>query len=481
MPDIFYIPSTLQDLLSQVGHYSVTTRQEALAGLKDLFQRHEYLLQENLGIVIKRVAEKMTDSDPSVRQSLLLLLCFVFPLVPQERMAPFSPLVTAHLSCAMTHIYDDIQHDSLGFLELCLRYFPNLMVTSSSQLIQNFVGMISHQTTSGTKMSKGLQHKAGKGLSVNPKGKLSSLRSRLKVLQQLLAFLKALESSTNSCQGENPFSSKNHVDLSSKKPVFHFEKHLPTQVQVLQHSVEEPILLPFNLDNTSMFGVPSTNTESKSNILTDGQQAKDFMQTIVPLLLECWIECDPAQMTTGLPGSVMSSSSIDVMLAITEILKVIFKATQRNPTKNPNVFQQSGNCLKDAYFKDINQHFMSFFPFMASHTPSIKGKRKPGKSSQQAVGEKTGTAVLALNLAICEIMLQFVGNSVASQKNYHTSVQKLEEFVIGSLELKAKGGAQAQQLQTEHVESLVMFAHQILLYHCSHVKQGKICKLYAHA
>ncbi|KAJ7354741.1 Testis-expressed sequence 10 protein [Desmophyllum pertusum] len=193
------------------------------------------------------------------------------------------------------------------------------------------------------------------------------------------------------------------------------------------------------------------------------------MQTIVPLLLECWIECDPAQMTTGLPGSVMSSSSIDVMLAITEILKVIFKATQRNPTKNPNVFQQSGNCLKDAYFKDLNQHFMSFFPFMASHTPSIKGKRKLGKSSQQAVGEKTGTAVLALNLAICEIMLQFVGNSVASQKNYHTSVQKLEEFVIGSLELKAKGGA--QQLQTEHVESLVMFAHQILLYHCSHVKQ----------
>ncbi|KAJ7354742.1 Testis-expressed sequence 10 protein [Desmophyllum pertusum] len=212
---------SLKDLLSQVGHYSVTTRQEALVGLKDLFQRHEYLLQENLGIVIKRVAEKMTDSDPSVRQSLLLLLCFVFPLVPQERMAPFSPLVTAHLSCAMTHIYDDIQHDSLGFLELCLRYFPDLMVTSSSQLIQNFVGMISHQTTSGTKMSKGLQHKAGKGLSVNPKGKLSSLRSRLKVLQQLLAFLKALESSTNSFQGRNPFSSRNHVDLSSKKPVFH--------------------------------------------------------------------------------------------------------------------------------------------------------------------------------------------------------------------------------------------------------------------
>ena len=97
----------------------------------------------------------------------------------------------------MTHIYDDIQHDSLGFLELCLRHFPALMVTSSSQLIDNFVGMISHQSTSQTKKATGLQKKAGRLLSVNPKGKLSSLRSRLKVLQQLLAFLKALETSPN--------------------------------------------------------------------------------------------------------------------------------------------------------------------------------------------------------------------------------------------------------------------------------------------
>ncbi|XP_078376384.1 testis-expressed protein 10-like isoform X2 [Oculina patagonica] len=455
---------TLKDLLSQVGHYSVTTRQEALAGLKDLFQLHENLLQENLGIIIKRVAEKMTDSDPSVRQSLLLLLCFIFPLVPQERMAPFSPLVIAHLSCAMTHIYDDIQHDSLGFLELCLRYFPNLMVTSSSQLIQNFLSMISHQSTSGTKKSKGSQPKAGKGLSVNPKGKLSSLRSRLKVLQQLLAFLKALESSRNPCQGESLLSSMNHADFSSRKPVFNFQKHLPTQVQVLQHSVDEPILLPFTFDNTSMAGVLSANTGSNSNILTDRQQANDFMEMVVPLLLECWIECNPAQMTTGLPDSV-TPSSIEVMLAITEILKVIFKAAQRNPTQHPGIFEQGKdeNYLHGT-FKDINQHFMSYFPFTASHTPLKKGKRKTGKSSQQAAGEKTSASVLALNLAICEIMIQFVRNNFEAMRKYQASVQKLEEFVLESLELKAKGGAQAQQFQTEHVESLVKFAHQLVLY-----------------
>ena len=447
----------------------MTTRQEALAGLKDLFQLHGNLLQENLGIIIKRVAEKMTDSDPSVRQSLLLLLCFMFPLVLQERMVPFAPLLIAHLSCAMTHIYDDIQHDSLGFLELCLRYFPNLMVTSSTQLIQNFVSMISHQSTSSTKKSKGLQHKVGKGLSVNPKGKLSSLRSRLKVLQQLLAFLKALESSTNPCQEESLLASMDHAERSSKKPIFHFQKDLPTRVQVLQHSVDEPILLPFTLDNMSVAGVLSANTGGNYNILTDRQQASDFMETVVPLLLECWIECNPAQMTTGLPDSVMSPSSMEVMLAVTEILKVIFKAAQRNETKYPNLPEQNKeeNYMHNI-FKDLNQHFMSFFPFTASHTPLKKGKRKVGKVSQPGAGEKTSASVLALNLAICEVMLQFVKNDVASQKKYHASVQRLEEFVIESLELKAKGGVEAQQFQTEHVESLVKFTHDFVV----HINQG---------
>ena len=438
-------------------------RKEALVGLKDLFQRHENLLEENLGIIIKRVAEKMTDSDPSVRQSLLLLFCFIFPLVPQERMAPFSPLVMAHLSCAMTHIYDDIQHDSLGFLELCLQYFPNLMVTSSSQLIQNFVGMISYQSTSGTKKSKGLQQNVGKGLSVNPKGKLSSLRSRLKVLQQMLAFLKALESATNSCQAESSLTSMNSVDVTSDKPIFHFQKHLPTQIQVFQHSVEEPMILPFTLENMVAFGMQS-NTGSESNILTDGQQIKDFMETIVPLLLECWVECNPAQMTTGLPDSVISPSSINVMLAIAEIFKVIFKAVERNQTKHSNILEQTKaeNSLCDIY-KGLNHHFMSHFPFTASHTPLLKKeKKKFRKSSQQDVGEKISSSVLTLNLAICEVMLQFVRNDVALKKKYHASVQKLEEFVIESLQLKAKGGAGAQQFETEHVESLIKFAHQIL-------------------
>ena len=183
-------------------------------------------------------------------------------------MAPFSPLIIAHLSCAMTHIYDDIQHDSLGFLELCLQCFPSLMVTSSSQLINNFIGIISHQDTLRPQRFNGLQGLPRSILTVNPKGKLSSLRSRLKVLQQLHAFLKAMESLSNSGSSEMTFASTSNGDVSSAKPVFKFSKLQPTQVQVLQHSVNEPKLPLVSFGNTS-FPSSSLKAEIELNILTD--------------------------------------------------------------------------------------------------------------------------------------------------------------------------------------------------------------------
>lgn len=416
----------------------------------------------------------MTDNEPSVRQSLLLLLCSIFPMVPQEKMAPFSPLIIAHLSCAMTHIYDDIQHDSLGFLELCLQCFPSLMVTSSSQLINNFIGMISHQDTLRPQRFKGLQGLSRTILSVNPKGKLSSLRSRLKVLQQLHAFLKAMESLSNSGSSEMTFSSTSNGDVSSAKPVFKFSKLRPTQVQVLQHSVNEPKLSHVSFGNTSFSSSSSRKVEIELNILTDEKQTKNLMETIVPLLLECWVECNPTQMTS-LPDNVVSSSAIDVMLAIAETLKIIFAAAQRNQ-KNFTCTTESSTVksLQEIYVKDLSTHIMAFFPFRLNHAQAVnKRKRKSGNALRKAESENSDGLALVLNLTVCEIMLQFLGTDMTLQSNFQSSSELLKEFVLDHLEIKAKGGVKSQIIQADHVEKLVVFAYKIIVQYCLFPPQGK--------
>ena len=445
-----------------------------MAGLKDLFHCHENLLHENLGIVIKKVAEKMTDNEPSVRQSLLLFLYSIFPRVPQEKMAPFSPLIIAHLSCAMTHIYDDIQHDSLGLLELCLQCFPILMVTSSSQLINNFIGMISHQDTSRPQRFNGLQGLARSIITVNSKGKLSSLRSRLKVLQQLHAFLKAMESLSKSGSSEMTFASTSNGDVSLAKPVFKFSKLQPTQVQVLQHSVNEPKLPLVSFGNTS-FPSSSLKAEIELNILTDEKQTKNLLETIVPLLLECWVECNPTQMTTSLPDNVVSSSAIDVMLTIAETLKIIFTAAQRNQ-KNFTCATESSTVksLLEIYVKDLSIHVMAFFPFTLNHAQIFnKVKRKCWNASQKAEKEKNDASALVLNLTVCEIMLQFLGTAMTLRSNFQSSSELLKEFVLDHLEIKAKGGIKSQIIQTDHVERLVVFAYKIIVQYCLFPPQGK--------
>ena len=416
----------------------------------------------------------MTDNEPSVRQSLLLFLYSIFPRVPQEKMAPFSPLIIAHLSCPMTHIYDDIQRDSLGLLELCLQCFPSLMVTSSSQLINNFIGMISHQDTSRPPRFNGLQGLPTSILTVNSKGKLSSLRSRLKVLQQLHAFLKAMESLSNSGSSEMTFASTSNGDVSSAKPVFKFSKLQPTQVQVLQHSVNEPKLPLVSFGNTS-FPSSSLKAEIEFNILTDEKQTKNLLETIVPLLLECWVEYNPTQMTTSLPDNVVSLSAIDVMLAIAETLKIIFTAAQRNQ-KNFTCTTESSTVksLLEIYVKDLSTHVMAFFPFTLNHARIFnKGKRKCWNASHKAEKEKNDASALVLNLTVCEIMLQFLGTGMTLRSNFQSSSELLKEFVLDHLEIKAKGGIKSQIIQTDHVERLVVFAYKIIVQYCLFPPQGK--------
>ncbi|XP_015776654.1 PREDICTED: testis-expressed sequence 10 protein-like [Acropora digitifera] len=276
-----------------------------------------------------------------------------------------------------------------------------------------------------------------------------------------------MESLSNSGSSEMTFSSTSNSDVSSAKPVFKFSKLRPTQVQVLQHSVNEPKLSHVSFGNTSFSSSSSRKVEIELNILTDEKQTKNLMETIVPLLLECWVECNPTQMTS-LPDNVVSSSAIDVMLAIAETLKIIFAAAQRNQ-KNFTCTTESSTVksLQEIYVKDLSTHIMAFFPFRLNHAQAVnKRKRKSGNALRKAESENSDGLALVLNLTVCEIMLQFLGTDMTLQSNFQSSSELLKEFVLDHLEMKAKGGVKSQIIQADHVEKLVVFAYKIIVQYC---------------
>lgn len=102
--------------------------------------------------------------------------------MPAERVAPFFPLLSAHLSCAMTHIDISIQEDAMKILDVLLEHYPALLAARPEVLLTNFLELISHrQSSGGTKKPQDAKGRTW-ALSVNPSRAVTSQQWRLSVL-----------------------------------------------------------------------------------------------------------------------------------------------------------------------------------------------------------------------------------------------------------------------------------------------------------
>lgn len=114
---------------------------------------------------------------------------FVAQSVPAEKVAPFFPLLSAHLSCAMTHIESGIQEDAMNVLDVFLEHYPSLLAARSTMLLTNFLELISHrQNTGGAKKSLDAKSRTW-ALSVNPERTVTSQQWRLSVLLRYRDYL----------------------------------------------------------------------------------------------------------------------------------------------------------------------------------------------------------------------------------------------------------------------------------------------------
>lgn len=120
-------------------------------------------------------------------------------------MRPFFPIVSAHVCCAMTHIYEDIQSDSLQILDIFLEHYPSLIVDRSSQIIPNFIEQISHQNN--TKKSSA----GNRSLSIKPDGKIQAHKWRNQVLSRLSKLLSTLVESSGPLKYESKIEGRDEA------------------------------------------------------------------------------------------------------------------------------------------------------------------------------------------------------------------------------------------------------------------------------
>ena len=166
-----------QDLLCHLNHYNATIRQSSCLGIKDLLTSHPALVTQNLSTLFNNLSVMLTDREDSVRKAGVSVLQQVMQSVSANQMSPFFAILNAHICCAMTHINEAIQIDSLAVLDCVLQRYPELVVPHSKDLLTNFVHQISQQK----KSVQSTKDMLGAELSVNPSSSMSSQKWRIKV------------------------------------------------------------------------------------------------------------------------------------------------------------------------------------------------------------------------------------------------------------------------------------------------------------
>uniref|UniRef100_A0A8C5KXQ8 Testis-expressed protein 10 n=1 Tax=Jaculus jaculus TaxID=51337 RepID=A0A8C5KXQ8_JACJA len=411
----------IKDLLSQMHHYNAGVKQSALLGLKDLLSQYPFIIDAHLSNILSEVTAVFTDKDANVRLAAVQLLQFLAPKIRAEQISPFFPLVSAHLSSAMTHITEGIQEDSLKVLDTLLEHYPALITGRSSILLKNFVELISHQ-----QLSKGLINRDRSQswiLSVNPNRRLTSQQWRLKVLVRLGKFLQALadgssrlrESEGLQEQKENPHATSNSIFINWKDHA-NDQQH----IQVYENGGSQPnVSSQFRL-RYSVGGVGIVDEG-----LSSTESLKGFIEIIIPLLIECWIEAVPPQLAASVGNSV-EREPLQVMQQVLNVISLLWKLS-----KQQDETHTLESWLRKNYLIDFKHHFMSHFPYALKEITKHR-RKESNKSVKHCNVLSNNVDHLLLNLTLSDIMVS-LANASTLQKDSNW-IEMIRKFVTETLE-----------------------------------------------
>lgn len=304
----------LKVLYSQLKHHNPSVRHDALVGLRDIFQLHPELLPKNVSKLVEQVFSALVDGSSLVRQATRLLVKTVLSQVTQESVTPFFRILVAHLSCALTHIKEKIQVDSLEVLELYLQYYPTLLVQYAGDILPILIGLLSRQ-----------------------KADPSYSRSSLKKGKSLISILHGTNSSSAALVS-NPNSK--FTSKSSRLSIFG---------------------LILKLLQSLLVAASSSQVNNSSNLLQDKEQLLGFSESLVSILLESWVECCPAGEKCLPKQSLTFLDTVLHMLCV--LVKVLVEVATTTEEEKDGRLESRIRELCGKLCRDVSVHIMPRFPF----------------------------------------------------------------------------------------------------------------------
>lgn len=144
------------ELLAHLGHHNQSIKLDALTSLKEMILTNNDLIKSELSNLLENLCPTFSDREYKVREAAMQLFKTVI-LMPQLNekkqcaLEPFYNLINVHLSFAMTHVVETIQHSSLKLLDILIENVPELICLHSYNIFENFINQISKANLKGDK------------------------------------------------------------------------------------------------------------------------------------------------------------------------------------------------------------------------------------------------------------------------------------------------------------------------------------------
>ncbi|KAJ3568803.1 hypothetical protein NP233_g5483 [Leucocoprinus birnbaumii] len=331
---------TLDDLLSQMKHYSPSVKKEALLGLTELLEAHWNLVRQNLSQLMNQLARIIGDEDAGVRKQLLTFFSWMLPRISKEDLLPHASTLMLFTASAQTHIFPEIRIDAVRFLALFLEYIPEPLVegwtsTGSShgkRILEGYLGNMN----AGTKYGGS----EGPAKATSTSSVILSPASKLAVLQSFSAFLRAglsnKDSSITRTDPERPlqawFMSKSFltpkafedfesifITSSSRSTAKSLDWDRPEETYGNYRLAEMDV--PWTMQEVEEISMPSGSSSESSSEKSLSIFLSHLSHTLHPLLISTILDCAPSVFSPDAKGSETEAS---MMVAVSQIASLLY-------------------------------------------------------------------------------------------------------------------------------------------------------------
>uniref|UniRef100_A0A182JFZ7 Pre-rRNA-processing protein Ipi1 N-terminal domain-containing protein n=1 Tax=Anopheles atroparvus TaxID=41427 RepID=A0A182JFZ7_ANOAO len=316
---------SLKDCLAKLKHSNASSKCDGMRGIREIITKMPSELQRLLSSVIKDVASLAIDVERDVRRDCYKTLGCVFAASGPSSVLPFFDVLLSFLRCAMTHIQSRIQEDSLLLLDVLLQYLPELILANRDKILPQFLDMISKLKN---------ESKPGRTLTINLDKQSTSTRWRAKVLMRLTGMLRILiehplsdetvrnksvvPMEDNKMDDDNPFASK-VADYTPNKTIqmnYVFEKKAPMFLPVIKGHLYDTC--PMDILFRKSTG--PDKSLSLGDRVDDGRKLKMYIEMLMPILFESWLEVRPSgsgnEHVEEYALSQEAASTLDLLLTI---------------------------------------------------------------------------------------------------------------------------------------------------------------------